>query len=162
MPPEQPILSKPVYDTEGFSLVIIEEDTEVSIKGTQFINDLMRSDENWKRENFILLTTKPDSMEKIAKKLNVSLFEKPIRQSALKQLIAERLKKEEEIQLIAQKIIESRKLTYKEKKVTTKKSLSTSKIIPAKKSTPKSTPKSVSKPTLKTSKKKTKLSVKRK
>lgn len=89
--PEAPVLKAPVFNSEGFALVIVEYDTETSTKGHQFITELLQNSNHWREEDFILLTSDTSKLSPQVKKLNIPIIEKPIKHNALKQLLNQKL-----------------------------------------------------------------------
>lgn len=89
-------IKTPPFQDKGYSLIIIEYDTEASTKGTQFINDMIQHQKGWNTEDFILLTSNESKVEQALGKMNVPIFEKPIKQNALKNLIQKKINKWEQ------------------------------------------------------------------
>ncbi|MES0491755.1 MAG: hypothetical protein ABUK01_17290 [Leptospirales bacterium] len=114
--PERPEVYRPPFNTEGYLFVIAEYDTESGIKGTQFIQEVIRSDSSWQYEDFILLTTKLDSIESTVKALNVATFEKPIKQNNFKNLIADKIQQMHKLEELIEKITETNKIKILDKK----------------------------------------------
>ncbi|MDH5720583.1 MAG: hypothetical protein OEZ13_08170 [Spirochaetia bacterium] len=94
---EKPILKKAPINDEGFMFILIEQDTERSLKGLEFIKNILSTCSNFRPEDFILFSTQPNTIEKEALKSGILLIEKPIKYPLLKQNLRLRLKKAEEI-----------------------------------------------------------------
>ena len=95
-PPEKPDLSESHINEEGYLLVVLEQDTEASLKGTAFIQNIIRTYPNFSEQNFIILTSNAKQIDHIAKEVNVTVVEKPIKNQAFRQIIVARLQQIEE------------------------------------------------------------------
>lgn len=95
-PPEKPDLSESHINEEGYLLVILEQDTERSLKGTAFIQNIIQTYPNFSEQNFIILTSNAKQIDHIAKEVNVTVVEKPIKNQAFRQIIVARLQQIEE------------------------------------------------------------------
>ena len=95
-PPEKPDLSESHINKEGYLLVILEQDTETSLKGTAFIQNIIQTYPNFSEQNFIILTSNMKQVDHIAKKMSVTVVEKPIKNQAFRQIIVTRLQQIEE------------------------------------------------------------------
>ena len=95
-PPEKPDLSESHINEEGYLLVILEQDTETSLKGTAFIQNIIRTYPNFSEQNFIILTSNTKQIDYSTKELNVTVVEKPIKNQAFRQIIVARLQQIEE------------------------------------------------------------------
>lgn len=87
-PPE--IESEP-FKSEGFLMVIIEHDAETSLKGMKFIQNLLSRVDNVKPGDFILLASKPETLEAEAREAGIHLLSKPVRVPQLKQIVQKKL-----------------------------------------------------------------------
>jgi len=96
--PEKPILKAPVFNPDGFALVIVEYDTETGTKGHQFISEMLQNSNQWREEDFILMTSNANKIPSQAKKLNISIIEKPIKHNALKQLLNQKIQQLTQLQ----------------------------------------------------------------
>jgi hypothetical protein len=103
---EKPVLSNLPITQGGYALIVVEYDTETGTKGTQFIHDLLINQPNWKTDNFMLLTTKLSKMEALAKKINVPVFEKPIKHNLIKSLLQQKIQYWKQVESTTNKIIE--------------------------------------------------------
>ena len=92
-PPEKPDLSESHINEEGYLLVILEQDTERSLKGIQ---NIIQTYPNFSEQNFIILTSNAKQIDHIAKEVNVTVVEKPIKNQAFRQIIVARLQQIEE------------------------------------------------------------------
>jgi len=102
--PPMPVLEKPVINSDGYGIIFLEYDTEPSMKGTHFIQDILKNQREWAEKNFMLLTSQPDKIEPIAKKMKIVLIEKPIKKDQLLKVV------NDFIQSIAQKEHEIKEL----------------------------------------------------
>lgn len=94
--PEIPKLDSSTLIPGGYFLILVEQDTETSMKGIQFIESQIRSNENLVAADFILLCSKPDLVEEKARSLGVVVVEKPVRGNILKNVVAQKSKAYEE------------------------------------------------------------------
>ncbi len=91
-PPEVPTVNGNFLNEQGYSLVIVEQDTETSLKGIEFIKSLCRNSDSWHESDFLILTSRADLYEAEAKANGIAMLEKPIKASALRQLTEQRIK----------------------------------------------------------------------
>jgi two-component SAPR family response regulator len=103
--PEIPEINEELTIDNGYSLVLVEQDTETSMKGIQFIESQIRSAENLNPSDFILLCSKPELIEEKAKSMGVIVVEKPVRGNVLKNVVAQKTKLAEETLSKAQRIL---------------------------------------------------------
>ena len=66
------------------------------MKGTAFIQNIIRTYPNFSEQNFIILTSNAKQIDHIAKEVNVTVVEKPIKNQAFRQIIVARLQQIEE------------------------------------------------------------------
>ena len=111
--PEKMVITDPLYREEGYFLIVVEQDTEASIKGVDFIRDQLSRNGQFTPDNFILLTGNEDKVESAAKKLGVAVFEKPLKRSNVLNAIQARVQKLEQIKSTAEKIIAENKIEIK-------------------------------------------------
>jgi len=97
-PPEVPSIKGSYLNPTGFSLVIIEHDTETSLKGLGFAKTLVRTNPEWNENDFLILTSRPGMIEAEAKEAGIAVIEKPLQNAPLRQFINQRLKVINEIQ----------------------------------------------------------------
>ena len=138
--PDSPEIYRPPFNTEGYLFIIAEYDTESGVKGTQFIQEVIKSGSSWQNEDFILLTTKLDSIEAKVKSINVPAFEKPIKQNTFKNLISDKIQQVQKLEELINKIVETNKVKVLDKKRIRKTSVSETKtglLAKAKKTTKK-------------------------
>lgn len=90
--PEVPQIKEGLLNPMGYSLIIVEQDTETSLKGLNFIKNIIRINPEWDESDFIILTSKPDQIEAEAKQAGVSILEKPLKQNPFRQLVGKRIK----------------------------------------------------------------------
>lgn len=102
-PPELP---EELIHPEGYLLVLIEQDTETSMKGTDFIKNITRSSPQFSSDNFILMGNNRNHFESAAQSLGVPVLEKPIRANQIQQLIAERLQYFEDLKIRSQNLFQ--------------------------------------------------------
>lgn len=87
-----PKLSKSVFNDNGYALIIVEYDTEVSVKGLQFIQNLVENTGIWKYSDFILLTSRYNELKQTADSLGLPMLEKPVKAPQMLALISEKIK----------------------------------------------------------------------
>ena len=105
--PPVPVLDAPFINPDGYGLVFLEYDAEPSMKGTHFIQDVIKNQKEWSEKNFILLSGHPEKVEQLAKKMKVALIEKPIKKDYMLKMVSEF------VQSIAQKENEIKELIEK-------------------------------------------------
>ncbi|MDH4262697.1 MAG: hypothetical protein OEV78_06625 [Spirochaetia bacterium] len=102
-----PVLNAPLINPEGYALVFLEYDAEPSMKGTYFIQDILKNQKEWSERNFILMSSDPSRVEQTAKKMKIALIEKPLKKDFTLKLVKEFLQsmaqKEKEVQDIIEK-----------------------------------------------------------
>lgn len=100
-------LAAPLVNPNGYGLIFLEYDAEASIKGTHFINDILKNTNQWTEKNFILMTSNPQKVEPLAKKLRISIIDKPVKKDNLMKLVTEYVnstkQKENEINKLIEK-----------------------------------------------------------
>jgi hypothetical protein len=105
--PPAPVLEGPVVNPEGYVLIFLEYDAEPSMKGSHFIQDILKNQKEWTEKNFILMSGDPARVEQVAKKMKVALIEKPLKKDFMLKLVNEFLQslaqKENEIKEIIEK-----------------------------------------------------------
>lgn len=105
--PEKPTIDGEIINEEGYFLIIVEHDTETSLKGLQFIQSLLSRGNQWNESDFILLSSRPESLEAEARKSGIQVLEKPIRGPQIKQFILQKQKETEMLAAKANEIITS-------------------------------------------------------
>ena len=95
-PPEKPDLSESHINEEGYLLIILEQDTETSLKGTAFVQNIIQTYPNFSEQNFIILTSNTKQIDYFNKEMNVTVVEKPIKNQAFRQIIVSKLQQIEE------------------------------------------------------------------
>ncbi|MDH4198953.1 MAG: hypothetical protein OEV66_01090 [Spirochaetia bacterium] len=99
--PGLPELNGSLINPDGYALVFLEYDAEPSLKGTHFIQEILRNRKEWSEKNFILLSSDAQRVEALAKKLKISFAEKPVKKDQLMKMVYEHLnslkQKEQEI-----------------------------------------------------------------
>lgn len=83
-------IENPLND-DGIFLILVEHDTENNTKGIDFIQNMLRSQDAWQEKDFILMTSRPEVVQKKAQELGIFVLEKPIQFDILKQVILERI-----------------------------------------------------------------------
>lgn len=86
------------FNNNGYFLILVEQNTESSLKGLDFIQTLTRQGIGISESDFILMTDRPDALEAKAKAAGISLQEKPVRAAAIRQLVQAKLKNLQDIQ----------------------------------------------------------------
>lgn len=85
--PRPPLLNGPLINPNGYALVFLEYDAEASLKGTHFIQEILRNHKEWSEKNFILLSSNPDKVEPLARKMKVAFAEKPVKKEQLMRMV---------------------------------------------------------------------------
>jgi len=102
-----PVLDAPVINPDGYALIFLEYDAEPSMKGSHFIQDILKNQKDWTEKNFILMSGDPSKVEQIARKMKVSLIEKPLKKDFMLKLVNEFLQnlrqKENELKELIEK-----------------------------------------------------------
>jgi CheY-like chemotaxis protein len=89
--PETPAL----YNAGGVFTVIVEQNTESSMKGTDFISHVVRKYPALSESDFILLTHRLELVP--TKQYAYPVLEKPLRAPQIRQILAQRIKQAQEI-----------------------------------------------------------------
>lgn len=99
-------LFPPLFLPQGFSLILVEQDTEPGRKGLDFIQNILRQMPNFSANLFWLLTSKPTLVEEKAKALGIAVFEKPVKNQQIRSLIQAHIQRLEEQEAKVQQILE--------------------------------------------------------
>ena len=111
--PENLVITQPPFHPDGYLLVIAEYDAESSTKAIPFIQEMVRTNNSWDFDDFICLTTKMETVEPIAKQLNIKVFEKPMKQSSFKSFIEEKIQHIRKLENLINDIVEDNKKKIK-------------------------------------------------
>lgn len=129
-----------VFNDNGYSIIIVEYDTEVSVKGLQFIQNLVENTGIWKYSDFILLTSRYNELKPTADSLGLAILEKPVKAPQMLTIVAEKVKQmdalREKASLLIDRFAAKEEIKPEAKKTTTRK-----RKTPAKSATTKSTAK---------------------
>ncbi len=96
--PEFPSIQSNLFQDDGYSLVIVEYDTEVSVKGMQFIRDLVENGKGWKYADFILTTNRFNELKSTGDSLGLVVLEKPLKSPQLVAVIQEKIRAMDDLQ----------------------------------------------------------------
>lgn len=111
--------SEKLYNEGGVFLIIVEQNTESSMKGTDFISHITRKYPGLTESDFILLTHRAELVPQ--KNYGFPVLEKPLRQPQIRQVVTQKLKAaqdtvEMQIRLTVQKFDEPEKPVSEPKK----------------------------------------------
>jgi len=104
------VLKEELINENGYSLIVIEQDSETAIKGIDFIRDQITRSKRWTPDNFILFTGNLEKVEEAAKKLGIAVFEKPLKKANVMNSIQSRLAKVEQLKNTSDKLVETYKI----------------------------------------------------
>ncbi len=104
--PEFPSIQANPFQDDGYSLLIVEYDTEVSVKGMQFIRDLVGNGRGWKYADFILTTNRFNELKPMGDSLGMVVLEKPLKGPQLIAVIQEKLRAMDDLQARVASLIE--------------------------------------------------------
>lgn len=105
-----------LFNDGGVFLVIVEQNTETSMKGTDFINHAVRKFPGLTEADFILLTHRLELVP--AKNYAFPVLEKPLRAPQIRQAVAQKLKAAQDI-VDMQARVEAQKIDKTEKQPAT-------------------------------------------
>lgn len=88
---EKPNITSPFVKEDGFMLILVEQNTESSIKGIDFIDSITKSNSNFTFSDFLLMAGNISEIEDRAIKMNLPIMEKPVRAQQLKNFVQNRL-----------------------------------------------------------------------
>jgi two-component SAPR family response regulator len=74
-------------ESTKYNLIIIENDSEVSMKGIDFIHDYLKNHKGLSMDNFILLSSKTKELSERSKQEKVPFFRKPLNINEFKEYI---------------------------------------------------------------------------
>lgn len=80
------------FNEEGICLILVEHDTENNTKGMDFIQNMLQRQDAWTEKDFVLMTSRPELVQKKAQDAGVFVLEKPIQYDVLKQVILQKIK----------------------------------------------------------------------
>ncbi|MCS6984143.1 MAG: hypothetical protein NZM25_03305 [Leptospiraceae bacterium] len=83
----------PVVQPQGFSLILVEQDTEPGRKGIDFIQNTLKQMPQFAPHYFWLLTTRPSLVEEKARQIGIAVFEKPVKNQQIRLLIQAHIEK---------------------------------------------------------------------
>lgn len=89
--PTVPEIQEGPLRESGYLFVVIEQNTERNVKGLQFIEEMLRSESDFRAEDFILLSSSPAEIQGAAEKLGVTVMEKPPRTALLHSLLEQKI-----------------------------------------------------------------------
>lgn len=104
-----------LYNDGGVFLIIVEQNTETSMKGTDFISHAVRKFPGLSEADFILLTHRLELVP--AKNYAFPVLEKPLRAPQIRQAVAQKLKAAQDI-VDMQARLEAQKIDKSEKQAT--------------------------------------------
>lgn len=84
-----------LYNDGGVFLLIVEQNTETSMKGTDFVAHAVRRFPGLSESDFILLTHRIDSVP--ARNFGFPVFEKPLRAPQIRQAVLQKIRQAQEI-----------------------------------------------------------------
>jgi CheY-like chemotaxis protein len=88
-------VAPPLYNENGIFLVIVEQQTETSMKGTDFIAHAIRKYPGLGESDFILLTHRLDAVP--TRNYGFPVIEKPLRAPQIRQLVLQKIKQAQEL-----------------------------------------------------------------
>ena len=106
------IPEKKLYNDGGVFLIIVEQNTETSMKGTDFIGHAVRKFPGISESDFIVLTHRLELVP--AKNFNFPVLEKPLRAPQIRQAVALKLKQAQDL-VDMQARVEAQKIGKPEK-----------------------------------------------
>jgi CheY-like chemotaxis protein len=85
----------PLYNDHGIFLIIVEQNTETSMKGTDFVAHAIRKHPGLSESDFILLTHRLDAVP--TRNYGFPVFEKPLRAPQIRQAVLQKIRQAQEI-----------------------------------------------------------------
>ena len=148
---EPPVLEGELENEKGFTLVIVEQNTESGLKGIDFIQNILRLPHGYTIGDFLLLTGNIGNVEAKAESIHLAVMEKPVRTNQIRAFVQSKLSSLREKLQTAEKLKAELALTVAPKPAAVKepKSSATKTSSPKKTTAKKATSKTNSKPAVK-------------
>ena len=89
--PAAPVILQHPLVFEGYSLIIVEQDTEPGRKGFDFIQSILRTNPTFSPADFLLLTGRAALIEERARAAGITVLEKPLKNNQMLPLVQARL-----------------------------------------------------------------------
>lgn len=93
-PKKKSSVSTALYNENGIFLIIVEQNTETSMKGTDFVAHAIRKFPGLNESDFILLTHRLDAVP--TRNYGFPVMEKPLRAPQIKQAVLQKIKQAQE------------------------------------------------------------------